>query len=216
MASAQQIAANRANAQLSTGPTNTTRTKLNGLSHGMTSRQTVIPGESQAEYDEFHAGLVNQMAPVSETEKLLADRIAVAAWRLRRFTRIEAAFFNNRIDAYLEIHPDLDADAALANLFCDPAEAAKMRLFLRYQTAIQREYDTARRMLGKAREERAQQEFMQAAQQQAQARAAENREEENEAQPEEMNEPFQQIGFASQNVSHHLAEPGARLTKAAA
>ena len=61
-ASAQQISANRANAQLSTGPQNTARTKFNGVSHGMTARQTVIPGESQAEYDEFHATLVKQLA----------------------------------------------------------------------------------------------------------------------------------------------------------
>ena len=138
-ASAQQISANRANAQLSTGPQNTARTKFNGVSHGMTSRQTVIPGESQSEYDDFQATLVKQLAPGSETEKTLADRIVVAAWRLRRFTRMEAAFFNNRIEAYLEANPGQDPDAALANLFCDAAEATKMRLFLRYQTAVQRE-----------------------------------------------------------------------------
>src|SRR5687767_7391250 len=160
MASAQQISANRANAKLSTGPTDTGRTRFNGLTHGMTSRQTVIPGEVQADYDEFEAGLMKQLAPGSETEKFLADRIVAAAWRLRRFTRMETAFFNNRIDAYVKANPDQDSDAALANLFCDPAEASKMRLFLRYQTAVQREYDTARRMLDNARKERAHQEFV--------------------------------------------------------
>ena len=55
MAPAKQISAN---AKLSTGPTDTGRTKFNGLSHGMTSRQTVIPGEIHAEYDEFETGLI--------------------------------------------------------------------------------------------------------------------------------------------------------------
>ena len=209
MASAQQVRANRANAQLSTGPADTSRTKFNGVQHGMTSRQTVIPGESQAEYDVFHATLTSQLGAGSETEKLLADRIAVAAWRLRRFTRIEAAFFNNRIEAYLEMHTDQDPDAALANLFSDPAEAQKMRLFLRYQTAVQREYDTAMRLLDKARKERAHQEFMRAA---AEAPVIEapvgvKLEAPELTQPEPSNP---QIGFASQTSGHqsptHLAE----------
>ena len=192
MASAQQISANRANAARSTGPANTGRTKFNGLSHGMTSRQTVIPGEVQAEYDEFEAGLLQQLAPGSETEKLLADRIVAAAWRLRRFTRMETAFFNNRVEAFLKENPDQDSDAALANLFCDPAEATKMRLFLRYQTSVQREYDTARRMLEKARKERAHQEFVERARVQAEARRR---------QPTENDQPKLRNGFASQTPS---------------
>jgi hypothetical protein len=163
MASAQQIRANQANARLSTGPDDTSRTRFNGLQHGLTSKQTVISGENQAEYDDFYRTLVAELGPVSETERLLADRIVAAAWRLRRFVRIEAAFFNNRIEAFLEANPAGDPDAALANLFTDPAEARRMRLFLRYQTAVQREYDTAVRLLEKARKERVQLEFLPAA-----------------------------------------------------
>ena len=84
------------------------------------------------------------------------------------------------------------ADAALANLFCDPAEAGKMRLFLRYQSAVQREYDTAYRMLDKARKERAHQEFVRAARAQAEARRA---------QPAETERLKPQNGFASQPPS---------------
>jgi hypothetical protein len=192
MASAKQVSANRANAKLSTGPIDTDRTRFNGLSHGLTSRKTVIPGEVQAEYDEFEAGLIKQLAPGSETEKLLADRIVAAAWRLRRFTRMETAFFNNRVEAYLKANPDQDSDAALANLFCDPVEASKMRLFLRYQTTVQREYDTARRMLEKARKERGHQEFVMAARAQAEARRAE---------AVESDAPAPRNGFASQPPS---------------
>jgi hypothetical protein len=206
MASAQQVRANRANAQLSTGPIDTSRTKFNSAQHGLTSRQTVIPGESQAEYDSFHSTLTKQLGPGSETEKLLADRIAVAAWRLRRFTRIEAAFFNNRIDAYLETHPEQDPDAALANLFSDPAEAQKMRLFLRYQTAVQREYDTAMRLLDKARKERAQQEFMRAAEAPTvEAPLAAAREDAPEIT--DSASTHEQIGFASQTPPPVPANP---------
>jgi hypothetical protein len=153
-ASPAKLAANRANSTLSTGPADTSRSRFNGLTHGLTSKQTVIRGEDQQEYDTFEANFRKQLAPVGETETLLVDRLIAAAWRLKRFTRIETSFFNNRIDAIQEDNPDLDADAALAILFTDPAEMARMRLFLRYQTSVQREYDKAMREFEKAKAER--------------------------------------------------------------
>jgi hypothetical protein len=153
-ASAVKITANRKNAVNSTGPADTSRTRFNGLAHGLTSKQTVIPGESQEEYDTFAAGLRKDLRPSSAIENVLADRLIAAAWRLQRFTRIESSFLTNRIDAYLETRPGMDPDAALANLFIDPAESARMRLFLRYQTAVQREYDKAFKEFQAAKVER--------------------------------------------------------------
>ena len=142
-ASAVKIAANRANATHSTGPVDTSITRFNGLAHGLTSKQTVIRGESQQEYDVFAAKLRKDLTPRSAIETVLADRVIAAAWRLQRFIRVETSFFNDRIDAYLQAHPDSDPDAALSALFTDPAEMARMRLFMRYQAATQREYDKA-------------------------------------------------------------------------
>jgi hypothetical protein len=153
-AAAAQAEANARNAQLSTGPRDTSHTRFSGLQHGLTSKQPIIPGEDLAEYQSFAQALTRELDAQTETEKLLADRIVAAAWRLRRFTRIEASFFNNRIEAYAEANPAGDPDTALANLFIDPAESARMRLFLRYQTAVQREDDTARREFDEARKNR--------------------------------------------------------------
>ena len=162
-ASAVKITANRANATHSTGPLDTSRTRFNGVAHGMTSKQTVIPGESQETYDKFAAGMRKDLRPSSAIENVLADRVIAAAWRLQRSTRVESSFLTNRIDAYLEKHPGQDPDAALANLFIDPAEAARMRLFMRYQTAVQREYDKAFKEFQAAKAERRKQEMQQAA-----------------------------------------------------
>jgi hypothetical protein len=153
-ASAAKLAANRANASYSTGPADTSRTRFNGLTHGLTSKQTVIRGEDQQEYDIFSSNLGKQLAPASPIENVLADRVIAAAWRLKRFTRVESSFFTNRVDAFLEVNPDGDPDAALANLFTDPSEMARMRLFLRYQTSVQREYDKATSEFQKAKSER--------------------------------------------------------------
>jgi hypothetical protein len=155
MASPAQITANRVNATRSTGPAETSKTRFNGLAHGLAGKQTVIRGESQHEYDSFAAKLRRELAPKSAIEAVLADRVTAAAWRLQRFTRVETSFFNDRIDAYLEAHPHSDPDSALAALFSDPAEMARMRLFMRYQTATQREYDKAYKELKAAQKERA-------------------------------------------------------------
>ena len=152
-ASAAKLTANRANATYSTGPADTSRTRFNGLTHGLTSKQTVIRGEDQQEYDTFSSNLRKQLAPGSPIENVLADRVIAAAWRLKRFTRVESSFFTTA-SSLLEANPDSDPDAALANLFTDPAEMARMRLFLRYQTSVQREYDKATGEFHKAQSER--------------------------------------------------------------
>src|SRR4051812_45051589 len=128
---AAKLVVNRANAQRSTGPNDTTKTRFNGLRHGLTSKQTVIPGESQQEYDEFQAEFRRDLNPQSAIERMLADRTIAAAWRLRRFQRMEAAYFDDRVNAYLDDNPEASPDSALAYLFIDPAEIAKTKLFLR-------------------------------------------------------------------------------------
>jgi hypothetical protein len=153
-ASAVKIAANRANATRSTGPVDTSKTRFNGLAHGLTSKQAVIPGESHEEYERFSTTLRKDLKPGTALEKVLVDRVIAAAWRLQRFTRVESAFLTNRIDAYLEANSESDPDAAMANLFIDPAESARMRLFLRYQNSVQREYDKAFKEFQAAKKER--------------------------------------------------------------
>ena len=179
--SAAKLAANRANARHSTGPADTSRTRLNGLQHGLTSTQTVIPGESQAAYDEFRTGLLADLNPQCSLEQLLVDRVIAAAWRLKRFQRVETAFLTNRIDEFLNSNPETNPDAAMANLFIDPAEIAKMRLFLRYQKAVEREYDKAMTEFRKACQEREKRLFDEA------------------------------VGFASSPVAEALPEPSAYM-----
>lgn len=156
---AAKLAANRNNARSSTGPNDTQRTRFNGMQHGLTSRQNVIPGESQQEYDAYHQKFLADLNPQSSLETALAERTIAAAWRMQRFQRVEAAFFNNRMDAFLGENPDADPDSALANLFVDPAETARFRLFLRYQNSVLREFDKALSEFKNAKAEREQNEM---------------------------------------------------------
>jgi hypothetical protein len=188
MASPAQITANRVNATSSTGPADTSRTRFNGLAHGLTGKQTVIPGENQQDYDRFAATLRKELKPGSAIENVLVDRLIAAAWRLQRFTRVESAFLTNRIEAYTQANPDTDPDVAMANLFIDPAETARMRLFLRYQTTVQREYDKSFKELQAAKAERRKQERQKLALGIY-----------DEVEPEPSTEP--EIGFASHSTA---------------
>jgi hypothetical protein len=96
MSSDRQIAANRSNAQRSTGPrtpNGKAKVSVNALTHGLTGRDIVLPNESPDEFDAFRAGLLISLAPQGALEAELANRIIAEAWRLRRVPTFEAALF---------------------------------------------------------------------------------------------------------------------------
>jgi len=94
MSTDQQIAANRLNAQKSTGPRTPegkARASANAGKHGLTGRDLAMPNEEPGDYDSFRAGLLDSLAPSGPLEAMLADRIVADSWRLRRVPIIEAA-----------------------------------------------------------------------------------------------------------------------------
>ncbi len=97
MTSDAKRAANRRNAQHSTGPKTQegkAASSLNALKHGLTSKQLILFDETEEDFDAFFADLVADYAPVDSAETILVERIAVTHWRLRRVWRAEAAAFN--------------------------------------------------------------------------------------------------------------------------
>jgi hypothetical protein len=164
--SAARALANQANAQLSTGPITAEGKAIasqNSTKHGLTSTKVVVPGESQEEFDNFREGILESLDPQSPFETELADRVVAAMWRLKRFHRLENAFFADRINAIQNEMGIEDPDAAGAMLFTDPQQMKRMSLFLRYMTGTQREYSKAKSELEKEQKRRVQAEFEQAA-----------------------------------------------------
>jgi hypothetical protein len=97
MTSERQAEANRQNAQKSTGPRTPAGkavVALNGIKHGLLSRESLIKGESEAELVDFGKRLRAKLAPVGELELLLADRVISTAWRPRRLVAVETMHFN--------------------------------------------------------------------------------------------------------------------------
>lgn len=101
MATEKQIAANRQNAQKSTGPRTLdgrARVAQNALRHGLRAEQSVIIGEDMAEFETFRAEYLDEMAPLGPLECRLAERLINLAWRLIRVERIETETFDKLME----------------------------------------------------------------------------------------------------------------------
>ena len=96
MATPAQIAANRANAQHSTGPRSAegkSVSRFNALKHGIDAASTVIPGEDPADYDSLAAHYHDEFRPQSPSEFFHVDTMLRADWQKRRLQRVEADLF---------------------------------------------------------------------------------------------------------------------------
>jgi len=95
MASAKQIAANRANAKKSTGPKPESweKTKMNALRHGLTGQVNLMPDEDRVAHDKFCAAIVESLAPEGALEIQFAQAVAEDNWRMNRGRAIETNMF---------------------------------------------------------------------------------------------------------------------------
>jgi hypothetical protein len=89
--------ASRRNGAKSRGPSTPegkSRSAQNALKHGLRAQKfVVLPEENAAEFRAHAAALNEELAPVGALESVLAERVAVAAWRLARADRIEVELF---------------------------------------------------------------------------------------------------------------------------
>jgi len=96
MASEQQIAANRLNAQLSSGPkTDEGRkvSRMNALRHGLTCQIEVTTPEEKQAKDKFFSDIISSLSPEGSIENQFAHAIADGHWRLNRASTIENNIF---------------------------------------------------------------------------------------------------------------------------
>lgn len=92
--SAQQITANKINAQHSTGPItengkNTVAT--NALKHGLFCQQLILSNENSDDFSALLQNLESSLNPTNVLEQSLVERIAVTLWRQARLVRAETA-----------------------------------------------------------------------------------------------------------------------------
>src|SRR5690348_3938988 len=94
MTTTRQVAANRRNAQRSTGAKTVAgreRSKMNAWTHGLTATQITIDEQEARDFESFRDDLFEYFAPVGALEQQLVEDIAIRSWRLRRVPRLEIA-----------------------------------------------------------------------------------------------------------------------------
>ena len=96
MSSVRQIAANRRNALLSTGPVTEEgkkRSRRNAIRHGLTAETVIDLLEDAEDYAAFQMAVAADYDAHSAVERELVLRLASLLWRLRRATAIETGLF---------------------------------------------------------------------------------------------------------------------------
>jgi len=135
-----RAAASRRNGAKSRGPKSPegkTRSAQNALKHGLRAEKFVTVGdESAQEFAALESALVEELAPDGVLQRLLASRIARAAWRLERAERIEVEMF--------AVHGDGNLGLALIR---DGNGSRAFDTFLRYRGSAMAELWRSLRLL---------------------------------------------------------------------
>ena len=143
MISEKQLAANRANALLSTGAKTEEgrkRSRMNALRHGLTGQVTTMTDEDRAAHDNFSKALIASLAPDGAMEVQLAQRVATDSWRLNRASAIEDNLFalglhDNGGKLCLE-NEQIDAALTTARVFT--MESKQLQLLTLYEQRLNR------------------------------------------------------------------------------
>jgi hypothetical protein len=96
MSTAQQVAANQANAQLSTGPRTEEgkkRSSLNALKTGLTGRTVLLPSEDAEAYRAYCQTWMDAHKPAGQEETDLVQSLADNRWRQDRAFALEQNLF---------------------------------------------------------------------------------------------------------------------------
>ena len=141
MATDKQTAANRKNAQHSTGPTSQEGLDLSAriaaLRHGLAvkdhERFSLLMDENREKFDELQQRLNDEYSPTSETEILLVRHMAQSEWLRARALRLQN---------------DLLEDAG------KNVDPAKLAIFIRYQTTHERNFHRSVKELLTLRQQR--------------------------------------------------------------
>jgi len=91
-----RLAANRANAQKSTGPASTegkATSSKNALKTGLTGATVLLPNDDAIIYQAFVESIFEQYTPATDQENRLTQLIADTEWRIHRIAPLEAGIF---------------------------------------------------------------------------------------------------------------------------
>jgi hypothetical protein len=152
MVSEKQLAANRRNAEKSTGPQSASgksNSSRNNLRHGLTGQISLLPTEDRAAHDAFCNELIDSFTPETPMESQLAQSIAEDSWRLNRARAIE-----NNTFALGRNHERREARIALADAQTFITQANAFNLLSIYEQRINRNLQRNMKLLRELQAER--------------------------------------------------------------
>jgi hypothetical protein len=104
-----QLNANRANAQMSSGPTTPAGkaiSRFNAVKTGLTGRTILLTAEDAPLYEQHRDRLFDQYAPATEQEKQLVQSILDAEWRILRIAPLEAGIYLLGQSEFADLYPN--------------------------------------------------------------------------------------------------------------
>jgi hypothetical protein len=126
MSSERQIAANRLNAQRSTGPRTRRgqlRVRRNAFKHGLTARAVVSVLEDDHEFRDFAQRIGATYRPVTPVHSELVRRLTGILWRLRRAHAVETGL----LDIQARLQRDIRVSRPAAERQSDMLELLGLR-----------------------------------------------------------------------------------------
>ena len=146
--SSRKLAANRANAQKSTGPTTAAgreKVSQNRLRHGLSGAFRVLTCEDQSQFDELLERFIQSEQPANDVELGLVERMAQCYWRSERALQLQ--------DGCMIVQPSTPEQEAAGQ--AGIAVRSDLDLYLRYHVQHDRAFQRASRELRDRRKERA-------------------------------------------------------------
>ena len=113
MSTAAQVAANQANAQLSTGPQTAegkAKSSRNALKTGLTGRTMILPKGDAELYEHHLLAYAERLNPEGDRETELVQSIADCRWRLGSIPGLEAALYARGFAEFKEMFEDEPED----------------------------------------------------------------------------------------------------------
>ncbi len=129
--SESRVIANRANAQLSTGPTSPegkAATSMNAVKTGLTGRTVLLPSDDAEAYRQHLAAYEIEFQPVGLRERELVQSLADIQWRLQRIPGLEMAIYARGREEFAERFEEPDSAVRSARI--------DLETFLQYQKPL--------------------------------------------------------------------------------
>jgi hypothetical protein len=108
-----QLAANRANSLLSTGPRTEDgkrKSSMNAVKTGLTGVTVLLSSDDAAEYQRHITAYQNEFQPAGLEESELVQSLADISWRLRRIPGLEMAIYARGTVMYADYFEEKDPD----------------------------------------------------------------------------------------------------------